>query len=127
MVDVHLRRPFDFDQDSTISGSSTAENCSFTLDMNTQTPRLNMRSSVGSADAWITHADGSAYDITAPGNWELSQYYDSWNTQKGEEWAWRADATLDLELGPLRSVDVVRAHAGGRRPITPGIPERATI
>ncbi|MGD3166513.1 TonB-dependent receptor [Xanthomonas citri pv. citri] len=85
---------------------TTAENRSFTLDMNTQAPRLNMRSAGGAADVWITQADGSAYDITAPGNWELSQYYDSWNAQKGEEWAWRADATFDLELGPLRSVDV---------------------
>ncbi|MBZ3177340.1 TonB-dependent receptor [Xanthomonas perforans] len=85
---------------------STAENRSFTLDMTTQAPRLNMRSSGGAADVWITQADGSAYDVTAPGNWELSQYYDSWNTQRGEEWVWRADATFDLELGPLRSVDV---------------------
>ncbi|MCL1499083.1 TonB-dependent receptor [Xanthomonas nasturtii] len=85
---------------------STAKNRSFTLDMSTQAPLLHMRSGSGAADTWITQADGSRYDIAAPGNWELGQYYDSWNEQEGQEWAWRGDANITLDLGPLRSLDV---------------------
>ncbi|WP_225041829.1 TonB-dependent receptor [Xanthomonas campestris] len=85
---------------------SDAKNRAFTLDMDTRAPLLHMRSGGGAADTWITQRDGSPYDITAPGNWVLRQYYDSWNRQRGEEWAWRGDATFDLDAGPLTSLEV---------------------
>lgn len=85
---------------------SDAKNRAFTLDMDTRAPLLHMRSGGGAADTWITQRDGSAYDITAPGNWVLRQYYDSWNRQRGEEWAWRGDASFDLDAGPLTSLEV---------------------
>ncbi|MDL5365192.1 TonB-dependent receptor [Xanthomonas sp. NCPPB 2654] len=85
---------------------STADNRAFTLDVETLAPLLHLRSGRGAPATWITQADGSAYDATAPGNWTLRQYYDSWNEQKGEEWAWRGDANIALDTGPLQSLDV---------------------
>ena len=84
---------------------STNKHRAMTLDMGMEAPLMHMRDAGGVPDTWVTQADGSAYDVTHPANWYLSQYYDSWDEQKGEEWAWRGDSTFQFEAGPFSSLD----------------------
>lgn len=84
---------------------STNKHRAMTLDMGMDAPLMHMRDAGGVPDTWVTHADGSAYDVTNPANWSLSQYYDSWDEQKGEEWAWRGDSTFQFDAGPFSSLD----------------------
>jgi len=84
---------------------STNKHRAMTLDMGMDAPLMHMRDAGGVPDTWVTHADGSAYDVTNPANWYLSQYYDSWDEQKGEEWAWRGDSTFQFDAGPFSSLD----------------------
>lgn len=76
-----------------------------TLDMGMDAPRMHMRDRGGVPDTWVTHADGSAFNTADPRNWYLSQYYDNWDRQKGEEWAWRGDATFNFDSGVFSSLD----------------------
>jgi len=84
---------------------STNKHRAMTLDMGMDAPLMHMRDAGGVPDTWVTQADGSAYDVTNPANWYLSQYYDSWDEQKGEEWAWRGDSTFQFDAGPFSSLD----------------------
>ena len=84
---------------------STNKHRAMTLDMGMDAPRMHMVDAGGVPDTWVTQADGSPYDVTDPSHWYLSQYYDSWDEQKGEEWAWRGDSTFNFEAGPFSSLD----------------------
>ena len=84
---------------------STNTHRAMTLDMGMDAPLMHMQDAGGVPDTWATQADGSPYDVTNPANWYLSQYYDSWDEQKGEEWAWRGDSTFAFEAGPFSSLD----------------------
>jgi len=84
---------------------STNEHRAMTLDMGMDAPRMHMVDSGGVPDTWVTHADGSAFDSADPRNWYLSQYYDSWDEQQGEEWAWRGDGTFNFDAGPFSALD----------------------
>ncbi|MET0290570.1 MAG: TonB-dependent receptor, partial [Pseudoxanthomonas sp.] len=76
-----------------------------TLDMGMDAPRMHMTDAGGVPNTWATNFDGSPFGVTNPGNWYLSQYYDSWDQQKGEEWAWRGDSNIKLDAGPISSID----------------------
>ena len=76
-----------------------------TLDMGMDAPLMHMVDAGGVPDTRVTHADGTPFDVTDPSHWSLSQYYDSWDRQKGEEWAWRGDGSVSFDAGPFRSLD----------------------
>jgi len=84
---------------------STNRHRALTLDMGLEAPRMHMVDSGGVPDTWVTQADGSAFDTADPANWYLSQYYDNWDRQRGEEWAWRGDATFNFDEGFFSSLD----------------------
>ncbi|UNK42243.1 TonB-dependent receptor [Luteimonas sp. S4-F44] len=84
---------------------SESDNRSMVLDIMTTVPRLTIDSSRGVPFTSVTNADGSAYDVTDPDAWRLSQYYDSWSRQEGDEWAWRADANFAFDGGIISSLD----------------------
>ena len=84
---------------------STNRHRALTLDMGLDAPRTHMVDAGGVPDTWVTQADGSAFNTADPANWYLSQYYDNWDRQRGEEWAWRGDATFNFDDGFFSSLD----------------------
>ncbi|MDR7193559.1 TonB-dependent receptor [Luteimonas terrae] len=84
---------------------SESDNRSMVLDANTTVPRLIVDSSDGVPFTSATNADGSAVDVTDPSAYLLSQYYDSWSRQEGDEWAWRGDANFAFDSGIVSSID----------------------
>ncbi|MCD9031138.1 TonB-dependent receptor [Luteimonas sp. Y-2-2-4F] len=84
---------------------SEADNRSMVLDIGMVAPRLVVDSSSGVPWTSVTRADGTPFDTTDPSAYALSQFYDSWSRQEGDEWAWRGDASFAFADGPIASLD----------------------
>lgn len=85
---------------------STARNKTFIVDTFFIAPKINFNfANHGAADALVTNADGSPYDVTNPANYSLFEYFDDWSRQVGKSWAWKNDATFPVKWGPVDSID----------------------
>jgi len=75
----------------------------FILDTSFNAPVLTMNfDKGGAADAAVTNADGTPFDVTDSSNYSLYQYYDNRNNQDADETAWKNDFTFHTTLGPLK-------------------------
>lgn len=85
---------------------SEADNRAFILDTAFNAPLLTVNySNDGAADALVTNADGSFFDVTDSSHYALEQFFDRRSHQEGEDVSWMTNFNFVVDAGPITTVD----------------------